>query len=500
MNHVPVSTHTALTLTFPLLCIAAVMVPQCRASSTSPHQADRDGDPSSLATVLQATLDTFSNATGFSVAAGWVSDQGESVGVAAGPRTTRGLPVLAPGPLRPQDTFVLGSGSKPYTAAGVMRLVEAGGATLNDSVAMHVDSLLQDMWNTSLHTLFGPMAARVTLSHVLRMESGLADIESSRTWEMAAVHQTSPHSPLGDLQVVSNFSTQPACGNFAMGPRCVWHFEPGTQVEYSSTNFLLACLVLVAHSPQRDWRTFPQAATLEPEFASRYPHTFFPTVGPLHRVGLSTVGNSYSFGRAEIWNQDAGIMGMGWGAATVSAPDMAGWYRDLLAPASRDGARVVSPASQAIMQEWRLLTYGWDNGTKRYGAGLETNNPSPSVQHWRAPPLDHIATGIGHHGGTFGYEVLVGYYPKISAGIAVTINQDSYHDGFLSTLCCQVVEAAARHAGFPSTDLNCTTTLPPVGYCCYRGDGNATHGPGSCVGGGALYCKQSLASCQSSCV
>ena len=33
------------------------------------------------------------------------------------------------------------------------------------------------------------------------------------------------------------------------------HFDPGTRVEYSSTNFVLAGLVLLAHSPaaQGEW-------------------------------------------------------------------------------------------------------------------------------------------------------------------------------------------------------------------------------------------------------
>ena len=213
----------------------------------------------------------------------------------------------------------------------------------------------------------------------------------------------------------------------SIGPSCTWHFAPGTQAEYSSTNFLLGGLVLMAHAApaERNWRTFNQASSLGDDFAQRYHHTFFPTRGPLNEVGLSTPGNCFSFGRAEVWRQDAGIMGMGWGGATVSSVDMARWYHALLAPAASGGGGVVSAASAAYMQKWRLLSYGWDNGTKRYGAGLETNNPSPSVSLWRAPPLDHVATGIGHHGGTFGFEILVGFYPAINATIAVATNQDS---------------------------------------------------------------------------
>ena len=169
-----------------------------------------------------------------------------------------------------------------------------------------------------------------------------------------------------------------------IGDNCVWHFTPGTETEYCSTNFLLAGLVLMSQCHNRDtklqwdWQTFDQRKTLTPNFAAEYPHTFFPTAGVLHKVGLSDVGNCYMFGRAAIWDQDAGIMGMGWGGTTASAWDVARFYHALLGPT----AGVVSKASLAVMESWRLLTVGWDKGTKRYGAGLETNNPSPQVTHW----------------------------------------------------------------------------------------------------------------------
>ena len=111
---------------------------------------------------------------GFSV--GYVGDDGESFALASGRKTTtsEGLPPnLAPGNMTINDTFILGSGtapsptfrahphlplpspnhpfadtcferypgiahprtgSKPYTAAGIFRLVDAGTISLDDSV------------------------------------------------------------------------------------------------------------------------------------------------------------------------------------------------------------------------------------------------------------------------------------------------------------------------------------------------------------------------------
>lgn len=451
-----------------------------------------DTSTAGLAAEIQSILDAAAGVTAYGFGVGYVDATGAAFSASAGYRTTPGLPVLASGNVTAADTFVLGSGTKPYSAAGVLRLVDRSVVALSDTVAHHIDPVLATMWDTSMLGLFGPLGARITVDHVLTMRSGIADIEGARWWEHAATNQFTEHSPLGDLQVVSNFSANPGCAGFAVGPTCTWHFPPGDQVEYCSTNYLLATLVLLAHAPQpqRDWRTFRQLDTLGPAATGAYRHTFFPTHGPLNTVGLSTVGNGYTFGRAEVWKQDAGIMGMGWGSATVAPLDLARFYNDLLAPGL--GASVVSRKSLEYMQDWRLLTYGWDNGTKRYGAGLETNNPSPTVEFWRSPPLNHIATGIGHHGGTFGFEILSGYYPNINATIAVMTNQDMYHDGFLYGVSCQVVQAAARHSGWLG-NLNCSTPQAITYVCAKQEYLNGTCVPAS-EGGGSR-----LEQCESSC-
>eukprot|EP00665_Eupelagonemidae_sp_cell47_P017109 gene17109-biopygen8056 len=169
------------------------------------------------------------------------------------------------------------------------------------------------------------------------MESGLADIESVRGWEHAALFNASVHDPIEDLKAVANLSKDFGCHE------CIWHFAPGNGSEYSSTNFLLAGLVLLAHGPAsgQTWQKFDQAVSLGENFTSKYPHTFFPTVGPLNEVGLSCAGNGFSFGRTEVYEQDASIMGLGWGYTTASAWDVARFYFDLLGPKHH----VVSQAS-----------------------------------------------------------------------------------------------------------------------------------------------------------
>ena len=54
----------------------------------------------------------------------------------AGMRTPPGFPALAPGNMTVNSTFILGSGSKVFTATGILRAVDAGHLALNDTVTL----------------------------------------------------------------------------------------------------------------------------------------------------------------------------------------------------------------------------------------------------------------------------------------------------------------------------------------------------------------------------
>lgn len=74
-----------------------------------------------------------------------------------------------------EDTFLFGSGTKPYTATAVMQLVESGRVHLSDTLASHIDALLLQQHNTTLVKMFGPPAAYITIENLLQMRSGLSD-------------------------------------------------------------------------------------------------------------------------------------------------------------------------------------------------------------------------------------------------------------------------------------------------------------------------------------
>jgi len=98
-----------------------------------------------------------SDITGYTISLGYI-DQQHDFGIAAGPRTPE-----APANVTSHDTFLLGSGTKPYTAAAIMRLVDQGKLTLDDLVSEHADAPMMAMWNTTFVEVMGKNATNITV-------------------------------------------------------------------------------------------------------------------------------------------------------------------------------------------------------------------------------------------------------------------------------------------------------------------------------------------------
>ena len=77
-----------------------------------------------------------------------------------------------------RDTFLYGSGTKPFIAARIFQLIEAGKLNLTSNVAEQIDPLLHAMNGSSMVQLFGPPASAITVGELLRMASGLGVMES----------------------------------------------------------------------------------------------------------------------------------------------------------------------------------------------------------------------------------------------------------------------------------------------------------------------------------
>jgi CubicO group peptidase (beta-lactamase class C family) len=102
--------------------------------------------------------------------------------------------------------------------------------------------------NTTMQELFGLWANKVTVGNLIFMQSGINDYEIG-SFDDDLLKPENSHrvqDPMGVFNYVANLAEPSPCEHY----NCTWIFEPGTHTQYSSTNFILAGFVLLAHAPE----------------------------------------------------------------------------------------------------------------------------------------------------------------------------------------------------------------------------------------------------------
>jgi D-alanyl-D-alanine carboxypeptidase len=207
-------------------------------------------------------------------------------------------------PAEPGMQYSIGSISKQFTAAVVLLLVQDGKLKLDDPVGKYLPELTR--------------ANEVTLRQVLSMTSGYQDF-----WPEDYV-MTSMMKPANPQQILDVWGKKPL------------DFEPGTQWQYSNTNYVIAGRIaeiaggkpLIEQLQERIFRPLKMTGVLNSD-ASRLP-TNDPTGYYQHALGPL---------------RPAPLEGQGWmfaaGELAMPASDLALWNismmdRSLLTPASYD--------------------------------------------------------------------------------------------------------------------------------------------------------------------
>jgi len=383
-----------------------------------------------LQQALQAELDILSKAhPDFGLQLGWSSEDGSfalAAGVVPNPQGAKG----STRPMSPFDKLLFGSGTKPITSVAVLHLMEAGVLTLDDPVAVHVDPVLMAANGTTLTALFGEDAKKVTVGHVLHMQSGFADFDTPALDDDILTHADEEWPPYAILHAAG--AQQPAM-----------HFAPGTRTEYSSTNYVLAGLVLLAHSPEadNDWRRLDLfTLTFPHELRDQYRNVSFLNDEPISSaVTVPGMSGMIKGQLTPIYAQRGGILGWTCGNMAGSALDAARFYRDLLVT-----KRLLQPESIDLMQDFHALNYGWARGMIEYGAGLMIQQST--YQNVTLPPrFDEWGSYIGHGGDTYGFLSEQGIVGGLdNASFSVVANEDTEPNFVKGALACRTIVTAAR--------------------------------------------------------
>jgi D-alanyl-D-alanine carboxypeptidase len=341
---------------------------------------------------LQASI-VFADGSSWTGAAGWAD-------------------IVAHRPVTTATVFDIGSITKTFVAAEVMRLVEGGVLRLDEPLARWLPSY--------------PNAARLTLRELLSHTSGLADY----FWNANLMRKldAAPRTPWNAPQLL------PYIGKPL--------FKPGTEWRYSNTNYLLLGLVIEAATKR----------TLESELQTRFlgplglRHTLLQDDAPVMRASSAgplalpyrRAGNG---SRAFISRWDgsgylpytslATALGPVGGIAS-RADEIARWGAALY------GGRVVSAASLAAMEDVSISRPFRPSAL--YGLGT-VQREQDGFQNY------------GHGGSVTGYRTALRYFPDFGATIAVLTNLDGGDPDAVVGVLLGVLSAASHwREGGPGRD------------------------------------------------
>ena len=269
-------------------------------------------------------------------------------------------------PALPSMRYSIGSISKQFTAAAVLLLAERGKLSLDDSVSRFVPNLTR--------------GNEVTIRELLSHTSGYQDY-----WPQDYVPPFMLQ-PITADKILEQWARKPL------------DFDPGTEWQYSNTNFVIAGLIV-------------EKASGEPLLQFLSEHIFAP-------LGMKSVMNidqnrltetdaagylRYAIGPPRLAPKE----GKGWlfaaGELAMPAEDLAKWDISMI------NQSVLRPASYAQMQKEVVLKNGL--GT-RYGLGVEVRQ-------------EFGQRAIEHGGEVSGFTAHNIVFPEARMAVAVLVNEDS---------------------------------------------------------------------------
>ena len=289
-----------------------------------------------------------------------------------------GLSALDGSPATPETPFAIGSVTKQFTCACILKLAEAGKLSVNDKVAMYYPGLTR--------------AADISLLDLMNHVSGYPD-----------------YYPLDftDRRMLKEIHPDDLIKEYAGGKL---DFEPGSRYSYSNTGFIILGRVVEKVSG-RPFGKFLAEEILKPQGMK---HTLYEP--DPNQAGIARGYTTFALSNPEpATNEAKGWIGSA-GAIYSTGSDLAAWDLALVS------GQVVNPASYALMTTPRLLS---DGRTSFYGCGLS----------WS---IRNVRTVLSHGGAVAGFVAMNTTVPGTRSAAVLLSNYDS---GEVSAIFNKLVEA-----------------------------------------------------------
>lgn len=276
-------------------------------------------------------------------------------------------------PAGPTTVYQIGSITKQFTSAAIMRLVEKGKIHLDDDLSVYVPN-------------FPEQGHHVTVRELLNHTSGIHDYTNKPTWQPHWAEDLSPDSIVGFVA------------------RDTFDFAPGTSWSYDNTGYVLLGMIVekASGTPYANYLTeqfFKPLHLRQTRYCPNHPTDTTFATGYSIRDGQSVPAAYLSLTQP-----------FAAGALCSTVRDFLVWQRAL------HTGHVVSAASYALMTTPDTLT----NGRRlNYGFGLMAG---------------HLGTHrvIEHSGGINGFTTDQMWFPDDSLSVIVFTNSDGKNPGLLA--------------------------------------------------------------------
>lgn len=265
-----------------------------------------------------------------------------------------------------ETLFRIGSVTKQFTAASILKLAERGKLSIDDPLT----KFLPD---------YPTHGREITLRHLLTHTSGITNYtDLGPEWERLKSLE------LSDDELVAMWKDKPL------------DFEPGSRWSYSNSGYYLLGMV-VARVSGKPWAEFLRETFLDPLKLTR---TRYDSNAEL----LPNRAQGYAFDKDVFTNDDPiGMSQPGAAGALIStAGDLVRWQQALVA------GRAVKPESYEEMTMPFFLSDGHET---RYGMGLQLDLRDGQRRVW-------------HGGGINGFNSVLLYYPDAKLHVAVISNSE----------------------------------------------------------------------------